>query len=459
MSLNQFPLRLVAFEEYFLHNHRENRPATFFLRIDFAQKLDRRLAESALEIICHRHPLSRCVVNHSSTRPHWERSDQLPELKWQDKPARVENVNRDLDITAQPGIRIFAFDGVDHAEKSGLDSINSSTENEASASFLFVVHHVLFDGLGFLQWFSDWMHCYRALQLEPKLNVANQFAELPLPNRCQPDLGFFEKFRLLPGQWKSVRATFQILRRTVIPLVAPELSRSPKDQAPGFARLHLSADETMRLKAHSAGKDISLNSQLVSDLFVTIAKWQTKIGKLPEGSHLRVMVPINERTRNHRSMASCNHCTIINLDRTHEETAAPEELTLSIEQEMSVIARWKLSLNFWRGIELFRMLPGGLEKHLRGDHVTATALFTNLGRVIPKLMRAKTLDLQSANGPLQVSDFEAFAPLTHGLIVAFALVYVHQQLRITLQFDHRFVTQEQAETLMVEFRQRILSNI
>lgn len=459
MSLNQFPLRLVAFEEYFLHNHRENRPATFFLRIEFGQQLNRRLAETALEINCHRHPLSRCVVKLSSTRPQWELSDQLPALSWQDNPTCIENVNRDLDITTQPGIKIFAYDGVKQTEQGSVDSFESSIENEPSASLLFVVHHVLFDGLGFLQWVSDWMHCYRALQLEPKHNVANQFAELPLPNRCQPDLGFFEKFRLLPGQWKSVRATFQILRRTVIPLIATKRSQTPKAQDSGFARLHLSADETMRLKTHSAGKDISLNSQLVSDLFVTIAKWQTKAGKLPAGSHFRVMVPINERSRKHRTMASCNHCTIINLDRTRDEVANPAELASGIEQEMSVISRWKLSLNFWRGIELFRMLPGGLEKHLQGDHVTATALFTNLGRVIPKLMTVKSRENQTASEPLRVSDFEAFAPLTHGLVVAFALAYVHQQLRITLQFDRQFVTQEQAEALLVEFRQRILSNL
>jgi len=356
MSLNKFPLRLVAFEEYFLHNHRDNRPATFYLRIDFAQKLDRGLSETALELTCHRHPLSRCVVNQSSRRPHWERCNQLPELRWQDKPARLEAVNRDLDITSQPGIRIFAFDGVERAEKSGLDSIDSSNENEASASLLFVVHHVLFDGLGFLQWLSDWVHCYRALQLEPKHDVAIKFAELPLPKRCRPDLGFFEALRLLPGQCESVRETFQILRRTVIQLIPPKLSKTLKVQAPGFARLHFSADETMRLKTVSSEKGISLNSMLASDLFATIAKWQTKTGEMPEGSHLRVMVPINERSRKHRTMASCNHCTIINLDRSRDEVSEPEELANGIDQELSLIARWKLSLNFWRAIELIRML-------------------------------------------------------------------------------------------------------
>ena len=275
--------------------------------------------------------------------------------------------------------------------------------------------------------------------------------EAPVPTRCRPTLGIRQSLKLLPGQWKSVRATLQILRRVAIPLTAWKPPGEVPERVPSVVRTDFSADETYALKQYASAKSASLNSILLRDLFVAIDQWQATLSEPPEGTHLRLMVPINERSRVHRQAAACNHCTMINLDRTRDEVRDSNALLASIEQEMNVIHRWKLSLNFWRALSLFRRLPGGLKRFASND-VSATALVTNVGRLKPAL----TAQPGSDEELLKTTDIDFVAPLMFGTVGAFTIAYLHGTMKITLQYDSLFVTREQVEQLVACFRRNLL---
>ena len=148
--MKQFPLKLVPFEELFLLKHRADYPATFFAFFEFSQPLDRELAELAFQAACQKHPLVRAKVERRAKGFWWKPTDQ-PVIHWSDKPVGLDALGSgNLDIEQEPGIKVWAFDG--------------QVGRDVAACMQFLIHHVALDGLGFLQFYGDWLKFYQQLQ-------------------------------------------------------------------------------------------------------------------------------------------------------------------------------------------------------------------------------------------------------------------------------------------------------
>lgn len=447
--MNRFPLQLVPWEEFFYYKHRPSHPATFFAYFEFSQPLQRDIAEQALKIVCIKHPLMRAIVEQRGKKLFWNTTSQ-PEFQWCDSPFRIEDLEHgNLDIRSEPGLKVWGFAG------QTLVSPDSKP-----ASIQVVIHHVAFDGLGVLQILLDWLECYQRLRQSATRELATEaIHELPIPLRCRPTLGWAESLRLLPGQWKSIRASFQLFRRRAIPLGIGQPSTDSIARKPHVVRFQLDSETTLQLKKYAANQQASLNSILIRDLLRAIDLWQKSLQHPPHGTHLRIMIPINERNIEHRHSAACNHCSMIHLDRTRAEVRNATDLLASIEQEMGVIQKWKLSLNFWRALSVFRWLPNGLRR-IQSSEVAATASLTNLGRLrLTSNVATRTPDQPNSSNPLRLTNFEIVAPLMYGTMAAFAAAYLHNELKVTLQYDPQHLTAQQAETLMQLFRTSLLANI
>ena len=59
----RFPIRLTAFEEYFLKTDVPDYPSTFATRIEFSKQFDRGIADKAFAAIVRRNLLARCKVD------------------------------------------------------------------------------------------------------------------------------------------------------------------------------------------------------------------------------------------------------------------------------------------------------------------------------------------------------------------------------------------------------------
>jgi NRPS condensation-like uncharacterized protein len=440
--MNRFPLPLVPWEEFFYYKHRPSHPATFFAYFEFSQPLQRDTAEAALKIVCHKHPLMRAIVEPRGSKLFWN-TVEPPEFHWCDSPVRIDDLDHgNLDICSEPGLKVWAFVG-DPA----------TARMPRPASILVVIHHVAFDGLGVLQILLDWINEYQQRQRATVNDTAREpIAELPIPPRCRPTLTWAQSLRLLPGQWKSIRASLHLFGRRAIPLTVDEPQGNTGPRKPHVLRFQLDADTTLQLKQYAAAQQSSLNSILIRDLLITIDQWQSTLPALPTGTHLRIMIPINERGLEHRHSAACNHCSMINLERTREEVRNTLELLASIEQEMGVIQKWKLSLNFWRALSVFRWLPNGLRR-VQTSEVAATASLTNLGRLrLTSTVATRAADPPDSTNPLRLTNFEIAAPLMHGTMAAFAVAYFHNGLKLTVQYDSHHLTVSQAEELLQQFR-------
>ncbi len=451
--MSRFPLRLVPWEEFFYYKHCPSHPVTFFAAFEFSQPLDPHAAEEAFRQVCRRQPLARAVVQAQGNRLFWIESAP-PQFQWSDRPLTVDDLEHgDLDIQATPGLRIIAFAG---------DPLTAPRPRPAT--ILAIIHHVAFDGLGVLQILLDWLQSYQAWQRTGHWDTqpdptTTAMEESRLHARCRPARGWRDSLRLLPGQWKSLRASVHLLGRRAIALVDASSRETTDSRKPQVARLRFDPATTGALKQAAAARSASLNSLLLRELFAAIDDWQTA-GAIPApGTHLRIMVPINERQREHRDLPACNHCTMIHLDRTRAEVREPTAMLASIEQELRVIQRWKLSWNFWRGLAVLRWLPGGLRR-FRGSATLATASLTNLGRLrLTSHLATDSVDPPGTTAPLRLLDCEIVAPLVEGTMAALAVSVVNSTLRITLQSDADHLTDAQAIDLLERYEQRILANL
>jgi NRPS condensation-like uncharacterized protein len=247
--------------------------------------------------------------------------------------------------------------------------------------------------------------------------------------------------------------------RHAIPLAISSPLADTSPRKPHIVRFQIDVDTTLQLKQSAAALQSSLNSLLIRDLLITIDQWQTTLPQKPNGTHLRIMIPINERGVEHRHSAACNHCSMINLERTREEVRDPVKLLASIEQEMGVIQKWKLSLNFWRALSVFRWLPHGLRR-VQTSEVAATASLTNLGRLrLNSNIATRDADPPNSSKPLRLTNFEIAAPLMHGTMAAFAVAYFQNELKVTVQYDPHHLTVEQAHKLMDQYLGTLLGNL
>ncbi len=70
-------------------------------------------------------------------------------------------------------------------------------------------------------------------------------------------------------------------------------------------------------------------------------RWQAEIGVLAEGTHFRLMVPVNERGLEHLKLPVSNHCAMVNLVRTPNQVENEFTLLTSTIQEMGVIRKYR----------------------------------------------------------------------------------------------------------------------
>lgn len=438
-----FPLKLKSFERLFLFADRIENPSTFIFELKFTGSLQRELANSAVEYAVQTHPLSRCQIQLDGSNAFWVPANAVPQIVWCDQSVDRRNVvDLDLVITDGPPLRLLAHDG-----------------DSGAASMVILFHHCAFDGLGAIQWVEEFLSAYRKLDSGEPLSPGKLDSNF-LRNRCQPNQSWLRSLRLLPGQWRSVRETYRVITREVVPLVVPVDQVEPGRRHPGYLTFQLSAEETSALKSIAAKRRTSLNSMMARDLMVAIKKWHAEQKIEPTGSHFRLMIPVDERGRLMRKMPACNHCTIINLDFPPQDVSAGEVVVSEIDRRMKLIRDWKLSFNFWRAIRFFDWLPGGLKRYSERDGTNATALFTNIGRVFQKFAAPRCPESDSSkSAPVSLADMQAYAPLARGVYGAFTVYNFRNELRVSMHYDARLTSAKEAGGLMSMLKGQFLANL
>jgi hypothetical protein len=195
---------------------------------------------------------------------------------------------------------------------------------------------------------------------------------------------------------------------------------------------------------------------MARDLFLALTEFRSQY--IPDGNQhwLRVMIPMNLRTRLHDGMPASNAVSSVFLDRRPIDAGDPLALLWGIRQQMAQIKRNRLGLTFVNSLRVCRWLPGGLKKQSRRDKCSVSCIFSNLGRVFAEVP-LPTDDGRLLAGGAKLDSVEFAVPTRPYSCASFAVMTYADRLSVTLHYDERVLNQVQADELLEIFGRHIAS--
>ncbi|NND97890.1 MAG: hypothetical protein HKN47_11240, partial [Pirellulaceae bacterium] len=322
-------------------------------------------------------------------------------------------------------------------------------------------HHACCDGSGAFALINDLLIAY-ALEQGDKAGVqANNTAIKPmdvirLAHRNRFDLTFGRMVRMVPKLAIGLLGVRQFVMRNPTSLSANPpvpLEQSTPSGYPRVIAFRLRSDDANRIQKTARRNNVTPNQLFTSDLFLAIDDWRSAIGLVTD-RWIRFSIPINVRTDKDFSMPAANKVSMVFLDRRGDHFRNPSALLHGIRDELQLISRNRLELMFLISLWLARRFRGNAAAAAKTDSCQSTTLLTNVGSPFKR-----SPFLQNA-GKLVVSDlvlekFEVVAPLRAYTDVAFSIGEYAGDYHITMHWDPRTISSQQAEALMAAYVKRL----
>jgi NRPS condensation-like uncharacterized protein len=430
------PLALVPFEYYMLADDRPSHPMTFFYRLRFTGELDRTFLASALNVALARHPLLGAVVRPEGKRKLvWAVAEGLPNApQWSSSATESrERICPFLDVRRENGLRIW----VDQQERQTLMTLQ--------------FHHACCDGLGAFRFLDDLFVAYAQAAGEPTVKDALRRLEPDqLRHRGEFGLTLWKYLKRFHKELVGVSGIRKFFRHAPTPLglnganPAEELLPSP---FPTSVTKVLDGDELERLRLVAKTAGVTVNDLFIRDLFLAIGRWLSRHQQGDPRRWLRLSIPMNMRTVADRRLPAANVVAMVFLDRQLREFADSQQLLAGVHDEMQLIKRLDLGLTFANSLRLFSALPGGIELMVPTNKCQATMVLTNLGAPLDK-SSLPTRDGRLVVGKAILEGIEILAPIRPYSNAAIALFEYADKLGITLHYDSRRITPDQARDLL-----------
>jgi hypothetical protein len=436
-----FPL--TTLEELLFWEDRPAYPWSCFVRAHLSGRIDRPAFESAATEALKRHPLLSATVERRG-RGHlrWVVADEPRSvIRWESGPVGgpFPHATR-LDLFREIGIRFHVVVDGDLCD------------------VVIQFHHACCDGSGILAFIHDMLIAYAVARGE-----ASDQVQLPpldphgLATRGRFGLTLGKFLRMLPRQMVGLAGARQFLMRSPAPIIPhrADANDGPLPAAyPAVLSHVLDAEDTRRLRTAAMQRGIRLNDLLARDLFLALGEWRSRQGIAADGQWLRMMVPMNLRTAGDLLLPALNRSSSVFLDRRAADLADADRLAQSIHDEMDLIKRYQLGFTFVFSTQICNLLPGALKKQVRANRHTVSCIFSNLG----KLFLRSPLPWQAGRivaGNMTLDSFEVVAPVRPCGCVTFVTSIYADQLTITLHYDPRPLTREQAADILNGFVRRL----
>jgi len=411
-----FPLPLTPFEEYLLRDGTPSHPLDFFYRLSFDGPLDHAAVAIAAAEAFRRHPLLVARVE--------ERAGLAPRFTAGHAPAVMTlAAHGDNDLPALPALDLAA---------GPLARIVVIDRPTGTGDVLAQFHHVACDGLGALAFLADFCGL-----LDATLRGETRGGPPPDPRglrgRGRYGLDSWKLLRSLPAQARGLEGVWKFLRHRPVRLThdaahadAP-LARPLQRAEAGFT-----AGEARGLRRAATRAGVSLNELAAAALFEALLEALPAAACTHARDVVRLSIPMNMRRPADRRLPAANVVSMVFLDRTPADITSAG-LAASLHSEMQLIKRLGLGMTFLFTVAAARRMPGGIARLVADRSTAATALFTNLGRIL-----ARPADRRGGlvkAGPLTLVAVEPIAPLRRGTAVAVAAAEYGGQLTFLFRTD------------------------
>jgi hypothetical protein len=227
-------------------------------------------------------------------------------------------------------------------------------------------------------------------------------------------------------------------------------TRSGASQFPAATAFEFDRVETARIRAGAKSRGATVNDLLLAELFATLDHWQIKADPAHGRVPLRIAMPINMRKGPDVKMPASNVVSMCFLDRAPAALGDHAALLRGVVRETRDIKDNYMGMALIRVAGWFGRFRGGM-RHLAQPrfyrHTYSTAVLSNLGQPLKGAALPVDADEHVYHGDLQLERLELLPPLRPGTHLAVGVVTYAGRLILTLHYDYRRLTREQAEEI------------
>jgi len=434
-----FPLPLAPMEQYMLADDWPTHPRTFYLRLGLEGQFDRQAFGRAVETALARHPLLAAVVRSKGRRTWWVAAEsQRPQINWgEDLERDVARAGAPIDLRTGIGLRLWVC------------------EADGRTRLWLELHHACCDGLGAVRFAEDVLAAYAALWEggEPKFR--------PLRAERLRDRGIYAGSRFTqllrwPFELLSIVASAEYFLHRPVPLSVPGEDVGGSEPSPQLAafRHRFPADESEALRSAARKQGVTLNDLLLRDMFLAAQDWIDRHRSAERDGHVRIMVPINLRTRLHADMPAADCVCMINIDRRVHRWNDLRRMLNSVSREMGLVKRWRLGVIMLRIIQLVQLITGSLNLLVPVDRSLASCVLSNLGRPLRDSPLADA-DGRIKAGNVELAEIELLPPVRPLTSASFGAASLAGRLTLSLLADERALGAEGGRGLLSLYVRRL----
>ena len=348
-----------------------------------------------------------------------------------------------FDITQRPGVFFRVIEGVN------------------SVLIDFRIHHSLSDGVGMNQFIAAWIDYY-SQSLDPQPGWQE-----PLYNIVQystrdnlfqnPDKrAFSERFHAIKSNVGNffAKKPWEIQNLKDSPY-CPPVSEPPQEKGirlPSASWFLLTQDKQAQYHAAAKRLNVSMNTLLIRDLFLTIKRWSDASGKeIKKNELIRVLMPRNLRNEHHVFLPCTNVVGYTFMD------CLPEKCNLSAEFLDYIDGKTRRNDNttlFIKALKYFLYLPW-LFRKITSRKCLSSAVISNVGNIIRSVPQKRFIEQNALFAPglrlhsIHISPLcRPGTPVTAGIsvvenntVIAFTLDRMHFNSESSSAFIELFFDQ------------------
>ena len=438
-------LSFTPFEESLYVDDCPAYPWNILFRLTFNGPLDRAIWDSALAAVVARHPFFCAAVHRSKfgrfswVWPDDGRPTSSVVVHWNEHVVGTWPAVQRLSLEQGSALEIWI------AEAAGRTEV------------LLHFHHVAVDGLGAEQVIGDLLLAYAAFTRGESPDWVS-LDDARLRRRGTYGYNAIKFFRNLPKLSVGLLGIKQFLARKPVPLLPhePAPRSTPLPTTYPAIRTHVfSVAETQTLLAAARASGSTLNDLLARDLFLSLHQWREVRTTVPDDEWLRLLVPINMRTPDDRTMPAANVMSTIFLDRNGAQLRGDAATLLqTVHDEMALIKRNDLGLIYLLSLRVSGIFPGVMERAVHKQKFCSTAILTNILRPLDALPLPRSDGLLQV-GDIRLDDFEFFAPVRPLTCASFGISTYAGRLHVGLQADSRFLSASDINELQAYYIEQI----
>lgn len=434
--------RMTPLEMYMVRDDSPRYPMSFFVELNFVGHILKKPFLHAVSHALYQHPMLRSLlVKQQGRLVGWQVLEQndAPSVDWDSLDGPLEFPSAEFfDLTQESGLRTWVREG------------------PRNAKVVLQFHHACCDGFGAFQFLCSLlqgyaMYCPDADQSHSPTIPCSILdrGRLSLIENCQTQ------------SWKVRRAaTAHVVRNFILQrpseLVHHVTRAKPPEvrTLPKVFRSELDKDTYHALRAAANRLDVSLNSLLVRDLFLTLSEWNRARGKGRKRDWLRVVVPTNLRRRSERRYSACHMTGYVFLNRRISDCKDCFALLDSINRDTRLERQRQDGVIFAQSLEwCYRFyLPIEL---LASEQCTATTVFSNMGDLFRAFSRQfPEQDGMIETGNLLLSSIWGVPPLRDKTSAVFSSIVFSERLGIAMRTDAHW-TDSESEELLTSFISRL----